>query len=299
MGIYLRGKNWCIDFYYQGKRYKESIGPVSKTMAKENLIVLKREVIQGTYKPKRVETPFEKFRQQYLEYSRQNKKPSSSLRDESSLKHLMDFFDGKKLSEITAFLVERYKAKRKPEGAKEATINREMACLRHMFTMAITWGKAESNPVKEVRFLREPKEKTRILSPEEEESLLAYVRSHTKSQHLEAIIVTALNTGMRKGEILNLRWEDVDLRQGYITVVKTKNDEIRRIPLNKQLTDTLKSVKSLSAGGQYVFGENGKPHGDVKTGWRKAVDVMDRSHTNFHPCRKRQRPGEIQVVKII
>ncbi|MGD0277491.1 MAG: phage integrase SAM-like domain-containing protein, partial [Syntrophales bacterium] len=111
-----------------------------KTVAKEKLIVRKHEVIQVTYKPKKVETPFEKFKVQYLEYSKANKKPLSSRRDESSLKHLQNVFDGKRLSDISPFMIERYKIMRKSGEAKEATINREMACLRHMFTMAMTWG---------------------------------------------------------------------------------------------------------------------------------------------------------------
>jgi integrase len=76
---------------------------------------------------------------------------------------------------------------------------------------------------KDVKFLKEPKGKDRILSEEEEARLLEAVRVTTKSQHLESIIITAMNTGMRKGEILNLKWSNVDFKTGYILVEETKN----------------------------------------------------------------------------
>jgi len=292
MGVYQVGKNWYIDFYYEGKRYKESVGAVNKTVAKEKLVIRKREVIQGTYKPKKIETPFEKFREQYLEYSQSNKRPKSAARDEASLKHLQKTFDSKRLSDISPFLIEKYKTQRKTEGAKPMTINHEMACLRHMFTMAMKWGKAEKNPVREVKFLKEPQGKDRILTYEEEKRLLNYVRSKTKSKHLEAIIITALNTGMRKGEILKLKWENVDFKTGYITVVETKNGEIRKIPMNKSLTTILKNVKSNARLKdddrlpEYVFcDKEKKPYRDVKTGWWKALKEAQIENFRFHDMR--------------
>ena len=124
--------------------------------------------------------------------------------------------DGKILSEINPLLIEKYKLTRKEEGAEPATINRELGCLRHMFNMAINWRKAQNYPFgfgkNKVKFLKEPKGKDRILTEEEEVRLLEAVRLTTKSQHLEPIIITALNTGMRKGEILNLKWSNVDFK---------------------------------------------------------------------------------------
>ena len=282
MGVYQIGKSWYLDFYYAGRRYKESIGAVNRTVAKEKLIVRKREVIQGTYKPKKLEIPFEKFRQQYLEYSESNKMPSSAQRDENSLKHLQRVFDGKRLSDISPFLIEKFKTMRKGEGAAPATINHELACLRHLFTMAVKWGKASTNPGREVKLLKEPEGKDRILTYEEEKRLLDYVRSGVKSKHLEAIIITALNTGMRKGEILSLKWENVDFRNGYIIVERTKNGEIRKIPMNVPLTTALKSVIPSS---EYVFSSGGNPFGDVKTAWWKALKESEIEGFRFHDMR--------------
>ena len=284
MGVYLRGKSWYINFYESGNRYTERVGQVSKSIAEEKLAIRKSEVIRGEWKPKQVRAPFDKFKAQYLEWSKGNKKPRSSLRDESSLKHLSRFFGGKALSEISSFMVEKYKIARKEEGAGPATINRELACLRHMFNMALKWKKAQVNPVREVKFFKEPKEKDRILSEEEEDRLLEAVRTGHKSKHLEPIIITALNTGMRKGEILNLKWSNVDFKNGFIVVEGTKNDEIRQIPLNKKLTEALQGLKKVSTG-EYVFSETDKPYTDVKTGWWTALKNAGIDKFTFHGMR--------------
>jgi integrase len=288
MGVYLRGKSWYIDFYYEGKRYTEKVGKVAKSVAEEKLDVKRSEVIRGEWKPKKIQISFDKFKEEYLELTRGDKKPKSSLRDECSLKHLSKTFDGKMLSEINSLLIEKYKKTRKEEGAEPATINRELGCLRHMFNMAIAWGKAQNYPFgfgkNKVKFLKEPKGKDRILSEEEEVRLLEAVRLTTKSQHLEPIIITALNTGMRKGEILNLKWSNVDFKTGYILVEETKNGEIRRVPMNKKLTETLEGAKKVSKS-EYVFSDNGKPYGDVKTGWWTALKKAKIEEFRFHDLR--------------
>ena len=284
MGVYLRGKSYYFNFYYEGKRYNEKIGQVSKSVAEEKLNIKRSEVIRGEWKPKAVKISFDKFKEEYLKYSKGNKKPRSFIRDECSLKHLSRFFGSKTLSEISPFMVEKYKLTRKEEGAGPVTINHELGCLRNMFNMAIKWKKAQVNPVREVKFFKEPKGKDRILSEEEETNLLEVVRATTKSQHLEPIIITALHTGMRKGEILNLKWSNVDFKTGHILVVETKNGEIRRIPMNKKLTETLQGAKKLSKS-EYVFSENGKPYGDVKTGWWSALKKAKIEGFRFHDLR--------------
>ena len=75
-----------------------------------------------------------------------------------------------------------------------------------------------------------------------------------------------MNTGMRRGEILKLKWPNVDFKAGYILVEGRKNGEIRKIPMNQKLTATLESAKKVSKGDS----EHGKPTQDVRPGWRPA-----------------------------
>ena len=150
--------------------------------------------------------------------------------------------------------------------------------------MALKWKKAQVNPVREVKFLKEPKEKDRILTEEEEVKLLETVRTGHKAKQLESIIITALNTGMRKGEILNLKWENVDFKNRLIIVEGTKNGEVRKIPMNQKLTATLEGAKKVSKG-EYVFSENGKPYLDVKTGCWTALENAGIENFTFHGLR--------------
>ncbi len=129
-----------------------------------------------------------------------------------------------------------------------------------------------------------PNGRKRILSPEEEIGLLETVRLTRKSQHLGPIIITALNTLMRKGEILNLKWSKVDFKTGKITVEDTKNVESRIVPINQRLTETLQGAKELPKG-EYVFSENGKAYRDVKTGWWTALKKAKIEGFRFHDLR--------------
>jgi integrase len=145
-----------------------------------------------------------------------------------------------RLAEIAAFDLERYRRQRKQAGKSDVTINRELAFLRHLYTMAMTWGKATENPVKKVRLAREDNGRIRTLGLEEEASLLIHC-----APHLQPLVMTALHTGFRASELLSLTWGDVDFRRRTITVraAYAKNGESRSVPMNDVLTATLTAVK--------------------------------------------------------
>ena len=188
--------------------------------------------------------PFEDFAEDYLRYSQTNKR--SWTRDRTSIKNLLKDFRGLKLNSITPWIVEKYKNGRKEEVSK-ATVNRELACLKHMFTMALQWGKASGNPVRKVKLFREPERRLRWLNEEECERLI-----DASSGYIRSIIITALNAGMRLGEILTLTWNRVDLGRGIITIERSKNDGVRHVPMNNRLTEELRSI-NLQSPGRYVF----------------------------------------------
>ena len=101
-----------------------------------------------------------------------------------------------------------------------ATVNREIACLKTIFNEAIEWGKVEQNPVRKVKLYQENNRRVRYLESEEIDRLLRECAGH-----LNPIVTVALNTGMRRGEILNLKWEDVDINQRLIYIIHSKNEE--------------------------------------------------------------------------
>jgi hypothetical protein len=164
VSLYRRGKSWYYDFRYRGERYTGCIGPVSRTIAKEILAKKKAEAVEGRYEmPSKKPSPrLEDFIKEYFDYYRANRRPRSVTRHEVSWNAIRPVLGSKRLAEISPFDLERYRRQRKQDGMSDATINRELAFLRNLYTMAMTWGKATENPVKKVRFARENNERIRF-----------------------------------------------------------------------------------------------------------------------------------------
>jgi integrase len=133
-----------------------------------------------------------------------------------------------------------------------ATVVRYLAALSHVFTVAVReWGWLEDNPMRKVTKPKEPRGRVRFLSEDAtgpdgekidgERTRLLDACKQSKNSHLHTIVVLALSTGMRQGEILNLRWPDIDLNTGRIILHETKNGERRVVPL---LGHALKLMKA-------------------------------------------------------
>jgi integrase len=215
MSLYQRGKSWYYDFQYRSERYTGCIGAVSKTVAKEILAKKKAEAVAGRYElPSQKPSPrLEDFVKDYFAYYRANRRPRSVLRHETSWHAMQPVLGTKRLAEVTPFDLERYRRQRKQAGVSDVSINRELAFLRNLYTMAIAWGKASENPVKKVRFARENNGRTRFLTHEEEGRILACC-----VPSLKPLVVTALHTGFRMSELLSLTWHDIDFPRRMITV---------------------------------------------------------------------------------
>ncbi len=225
MGIYKKNNNWYIDYYVKGRRKRKKIGP-SKKLAEQVLKDVHVKTARGEYLGILEENKvlFKDFAQRYLEYSNANKTFSSYRRDTVLLKNLASVFGEKNLSEIDAGLVENYKIKRLGGGSSPATVNREVSCLKNLFNRAVEWGSARENPVQRVRLLKEPPGRIRYLEKEEIGRLLKAMDSLPQDcgRYLRPIVVTALNTGFRKSEILQLKWKDTDFGGRKIMLLKTK-----------------------------------------------------------------------------
>ena len=164
----------------------------------------------------------------YLKERAVLKAPKSHLRDCQALNHLLPVFGEMVLGEISPKSLAAYKAQRRIEQAAPATINKELQLVRHAFNIAMReWEWCRENPMHRVSMEQVRNEVDRWLTANEEERLLA-----ASSPWLQEIILFALHTGMRQGEILNLRWEEVDFTRGTLMVMKSKNGTRRTIPLN-------------------------------------------------------------------
>jgi len=304
MAIFRKNGKWYIDYYFEGQRMRECAGE-NKRQAQEALATRKTEILQGRFQwqGKRAPVNFREFAEkEYLPYSKDKKRASTYKRDMILISHLCDYFGKQNLSGVTPEMIDKYmrwrregnSSKRKPSVA---TVNREVACLKNIFNMAIKWKKTTRNPAREVKLYKEPKGSMRILSREEERLLLANC-----TEHLKPILLTALNTGMRKEEILSLTWDKIDIGKRLITVENTKNGEYRVVPMNLELTNALGNVKRR---GKEVFSQaSGERYTNIRTAFEAAVRRAGIPHIRFHDLRhtfatRYMEKGDVVTLKDI
>lgn len=283
MGVFKRGDVWWIDYRFQGRRLRESTGTSSRKRAEQLLAKRQAEVFEGrfAFAPQASVPNFQDFASAYIEdFSTHNKKRSSLRRDVGIVRNLSAYFAGKRLDAITPMLIEHYKNRRRADGAAPATVNRELACLKHMFTIALRDRLVLENPVRAVRMFRVDNEITNVLSHEDEARLL-----EAAAPHLKRIIVCALDTGMRLGEILSLTWRQVDVSRAVIRVEHTKSGKPREIPISDRLRATLGRAGAHDEG---VFaGPKGHVVDSVKTAMNAALrrSRLNSRGIRFHDLR--------------
>jgi integrase len=285
-GIYLRGKSWIVEMVVKGQRYRESLGPVSRTFAREIAAKRRTELIEGRLRPKAQDPIFEKFMDSYLRDISANKAESSCVRDRTCVIHLKAFFSRKRVSQISRVDVERYRRGRKVAIEAKgktgmASVNREIAILSNAFNVA-----RFPNPVKGVKRFEEFG-RERFLDEEEEERLFEVVNE--LYPELEPFFRVALNAGYRRGEILALRNdpEMVNFRGGYVRIPRTirkgkKKDVVT--PLNDVLTDALKrAIKGGKIGpGERIFPYSG---GGLKNRWYRIRERAGLDGVRIHDLR--------------
>jgi integrase len=240
--LFKRGQSWYSRFYFEGLPYVKSHGKVSKTTALIKDAEFRTEVLEGKYSKKKKRVLFENFAPQYLEFAKTSKKMSSHERNAVSIEMLMPHFSNKYLHEITPFLVEKYRKERKDSGRMPATINRDVSTLNNMFNMAVQWGYLQVNPInRKVKKLKENNEQMWILSPDDEKNLSFHceARQQHPRKYLKDLVQFALYTGMREEEIFSLKKINVDMQEGYVHVVDTKNNENRKVPINATVREIL------------------------------------------------------------
>lgn len=250
MGLYREGNVWGIDYYDGYKRRRKLVGP-SKGEAKK-LLARKRleRRIGGPENRPRVEAPlFDEFAERYKQFAQATKRGFHN--EKYRIEQLSKHFGKRKLSDLQRWDAEQLKIELSKTAAP-ATVNRLLGNLKHMMTMAVAWDLLPSNPFTGLKLLRVPKCVERTLNNDEEVRLLSAC-DQVRGEYLRSCIVLALNTGMRKGEILGLQWSNVDLESRIIALYngKTAHSD-RRIPMNESVFELLSSLKEHTRSA-YVF----------------------------------------------
>lgn len=251
-------EKWMVHIEYthpDGRRKPiRKISPVNtRRGAEEYERQLRAELLAGTYEkePPKPTPTFIQFAAEFVEsYAKVNTKPSSVRSTTSILEHhLRPFFGKHKLDEISLRGIERYKAKKLEAGLSKKSINNHLGVLGKMLRVAHEWELLPALP--KIKLLKAPKPDFRFLDFEEAERLVQAARSEPLWQ---TMIVVALNTGLRVGELLALQWDDLDLRRGEMHVRRSvveghigtpKSGKSRKIPLNDKAVRVLKAHMHL------------------------------------------------------
>ncbi len=272
MGLFKKGENWFIDYYRGGHRKREKIGP-SKSLAKEVLIKRQNEVSEGKYFPERRKSIFfHVFADKYWNLEGIHLK-AKGIR--GVLNTFKIQFENKTLSEITSADVQNY-YNITVDRTSAATANRQINFLSPMFNRAKEWGDFYGeNPVAKVRRRKEENRRLRFLSEEEIKNLLGIADTR-----LRPLLACAILTGMRKGEMLGLRWENLDLEHGTIFILKSKSGKAREIPIGKRLEEIFLSLGPRAQGSVFNL-----PEITMRRHFARALENANIQGFRFHDLR--------------
>ena len=233
MAIFKKQGVWWVDYYANGQRKRERVGESYK-LAEDVLHKRKLEIAEGKHFPERQgnKITFAEMAGIFLKQYAQHKKSAETLTLRTN--KLIAMLGNHKLNSITPFMVQEMRNKIK-ETSTSATANRYQAILRSIFYRAKDWKMFYGeNPAAVIKLEKETPNRLRYLSTQEIGRLLEVC-----SQRIYPVVVCALMTGMRRGEILGLKWDDVDLNERIIYLTETKSGKPREIPIMNKLYDTL------------------------------------------------------------
>jgi len=281
--IYKRGRVWYIDIIVKGRRIRRKVS-TSKRIAELALKDAEVKIAQNAFGFTHCDITIDKLIEMFLDYSRANHRPGSTNRFRAVLYNFLGYLKAHTnitcVSEITTEIIDKYKVYRRDswvspngrliksdedikehtrKGIKANTVNFELKTFNSLFNLAIKWGYLKENPVKGVKRLKvNDTRQLEFLSKEECQIFLKACPAD-----LYPIYFTFLNTGMRKAELENLEWKDVDFQRRKIRICwkefwQPKTGE-RDIPISPKLVDILRKLKEendRSLKSNFVFPHN-------------------------------------------
>jgi integrase len=300
VSLYKRNTVWWFSIYIDGERFCESTGTSNRRKA-EQIERQRREELNDTRHRLPHMNPDITLGGLAARFIAERMSTPYSL---DRLQHLLPFFGDVSVRDINQSLTRKYRQERYEarKSLKPATVNRDLSVLRRVLNWGVEEGIISANPLGKLRLERERRTKRPVMSVREENLLMAHA-----PPHLQRIIRCALDTGLRRGEIVTQRWEDVDFdnRMLHVSHSKTPEGESRVVPLTARLHDMLLSFRkdrgivftySPSAGSPAnppdatpveVVEKASAPHPIkiVKTAWASSLRRAGLRHFRFHDLR--------------
>ena len=273
-----------------GKRVKRSTGTTDRREAGELEGKWRLEARQQRLWGTQPRYTFEQLMLRYLRETQGAKR--SAERDAWTVKRLQPFFSGRVLNELKRPDVRDYIALRRAAGVKGSTINRELGLLSAALNRArLDWDWEIPNPA---QGMREPEAEGRqvFLTREQFDALVAAAAEQKRAPYLADLVIVAVMTGCRKGELLGLEWARVDFDANVIRLrgSDTKAGKSRLVPINEAAREALKRRSLYRAqfcpGAAWVFcGNDGARIASVKSSLRHAMRTAGVAGVRFHDLR--------------
>ena len=273
--------NWWIRYADRtGRIRRESTGTTVKKLAREILAKRKVEVAENRNLDVRKlpKTTFFQLCEQWWDTWGKHKRMKGL---ENMLNIWKSGLGDVALCDLSQQNIEQFLNDRiEKNGVTPATRNRHLTMLKAMLNKAIEWELLWENPTAKISMLKENGARTRFLDQEEVAALL-----ETASPDFHPVAITALHSGMRRGELINLKWPDVDFKNRIITIQKSKSGKKRTIPMDQTLHETLRDLPSRFEKG-YVFPspiKNRKRRADWRRQFNNAIEKAKIDDVRFHP----------------
>lgn len=241
----------------------------------------------------RLKEPTATVRQLWSEYEPITRRDNDSWQsDVGRAAHLVRLLGDRRASRLTRGDVEEYRTKRQAETTRRGgapspgTLDREVELLKRLLNYAAACGRLTENPIARVKLLRVPNVRRVVLDEE------AFWRLHAKAEAwLKPILLVAFDTGMRKSEVLNLRWSQLDLEAGAVRLEAedTKTDEPRVVYLTERVLATLaEQPRLLAIDRDFVFVNpaTGKPWQDIQAAMERAREASGLTGVWVHDLRR-------------
>jgi integrase len=264
MHIFKRGSVYWFECVFAGQRHQRSTRVKNQRDAKAIAATFYSSLAKGEVgiTERKPSLPFARAMARFLDWSLEEHRahPKTAERYRYSSAALLRYFREIPLNRISAESVESFKLNRAGETGshterrlRPATVNRELACLKAVFNHAIKGDANLRNPVSRVKFLAEQNDQNRVVTYVEQETYL-----QKATPNLKDVAILVVETGMRPEEVFNLKRDDVNLSEGFLTVHRGKTPAARRrIALTKAAAAMLKGRLGASVGSPYVY-----PHSD-------------------------------------
>ncbi len=253
--LYLFKRNngiYYVGYFHEGKKRWKSTGCTQKSEATKSFVQF-REFLNS----KQSAVTLSKFIKDFIPFAKVNYSKCTVEFYEQSLERLKFTTKDCSLASITMQHLDQYKVNRISEQKSPSTVNRELQALRAAMNTAVNWKLIQANPFANMNQVQVPEVTPTYFSKQDFQALLNAI----SEEWLRELIVFAVLTGMRRGELINLRWQDVDLHRKLIHIqsnptFKTKQGKKRVVPMNEVVYNLLHS-KAEKARSEYIFNLKG------------------------------------------